>query len=383
MSIKIGVCGIGRFSPAFVRFWNAHPRVKEVVVADLLEDRAAKFAEAEGIERVYGSLDELCASDVDAVAIFTQRHLHAPMAVQALEAGKDVYSAVPIGISLDDVASVLRATERTRRIYMMGETSYYYPCTIFCREKFRNGEMGKFAYAEAQYLHDMAHMYASFQHSGGEDWKKVAGIPPMYYSTHSTSMILSVTGARAVKVSCLGYADDHEDGIFRVGANLWDNVFSNQSALLRTSDGGVARVNEMRRVGFHGEDSVYLNFYGTGACYEQNGVASSFIVSDDHPAVDVTEQVTCVGEEHRFCGYSPVHPRERLPASFAGLPNGHSGAHAFLADDFVQACLERRHPPCNAWNAARWTVPGLIAHESAKRGGELMDIPDLGAPPTD
>ena len=158
----------------------------------------------------------------------------------------------------------------------MGETSYYYPCTILCREKFRNGEMGEFAYAESQYLHDMEHMYESFRRSGGDDWKRVAGIPPMFYCSHSVSMILSVTGAHAVKVSCLGYEDHHEDAIFRKGANEWDNVFSNQSALLRTSDGGVARVNEMRRVGFHGADSVYMNFYGTEACYEQNPVGTSW-----------------------------------------------------------------------------------------------------------
>jgi phage tail protein X len=32
--------------------------------------------------------------------------------------------------------------------------------------------------------------------------------------------------------------------------------------------------------------------------------------------------------------------------------------------------------------AARYLVPGLIAHESAVRGGVLLEVPDLGAPPT-
>ena len=107
MAIRIGVCGIGRFSPGFVRFWNAHPMVEEVVISDLLSDRAQKLAEEVGVKRVFSSLDELCESDVDAIAIFTQRHLHAPMAVQAMEAGKDVYSAVPIGISMDEIEAVV------------------------------------------------------------------------------------------------------------------------------------------------------------------------------------------------------------------------------------------------------------------------------------
>ena len=70
---------------------------------------------------------------------------------------------------------------------------------------------------------------------------------------------------------------------------------------------------------------------------------------------------------------------ERLPKEFVGLPNGHCGSHQFLVDDFVQACLTGTTPPNNVWQAARYCVPGLVAHESALRGGELLEIPDFGA----
>ena len=36
---------------------------------------------------------------------------------------------------------------------MIGETSYYYPCALFCRDKFRQGAFGHVVYAEAEYLH--------------------------------------------------------------------------------------------------------------------------------------------------------------------------------------------------------------------------------------
>ncbi|MGH7213407.1 MAG: hypothetical protein ACREIT_01300 [Tepidisphaeraceae bacterium] len=38
-------------------------------------------------------------------------------------------------------------------------------------------------------------------------------------------------------------------------------------------------------------------------------------------------------------------------------------------------------PPNNVWDAARYAIPGLIAHESALRNGEQLDVPDLGDPP--
>jgi len=78
---------------------------------------------------------------------------------------------------------------------------------------------------------------------------------------------------------------------------------------------------------------------------------------------------------------SAVQDVSRLPREFIGLPNGHNGSHQFLVDDFVQACVEGNMPPNNVWDAARYMVPGLIAHESAQRGGELLEVPDFGDPP--
>ena len=77
-----------------------------------------------------------------------------------------------------------------------------------------------------------------------------------------------------------------------------------------------------------------------------------------------------------------IHPVERLPREFAGLPNGHAGSHQFLVDDFVRSCHEGTQPPNHVWNAVAYTVPGIVAHDSALRGGELLDIPYLGAPPS-
>ena len=36
--------------------------------------------------------------------------------------------------------------------------------------------------------------------------------------------------------------------------------------------------------------------------------------------------------------------------------------------------------PNNVWMAARYTVPGFVAHKSATHGGELLPIPDFGDP---
>lgn len=78
---------------------------------------------------------------------------------------------------------------------------------------------------------------------------------------------------------------------------------------------------------------------------------------------------------------SPVHPTERLPQEFAGLENGYYGSHYFLMDDFLKALRSNLLPPNHIWDAARYNVPGLIAHESALRDGEWLPVPDFGPPP--
>jgi hypothetical protein len=87
------------------------------------------------------------------------------------------------------------------------------------------------------------------------------------------------------------------------------------------------------------------------------------------------------GERGR--GYAPVHEgdRARLPASYEAAPNGHEGSHPFLADDFVRSVVTGDLPPVNAWVAAPFTLPGIIAHHSANRGAERLSIPDPGSPP--
>jgi len=396
LGFKIGICGAGSFASSFIPLFQAHPAVEEVCIAEVFPGRRQEQAQRFGIARAYESLDQLCGSDVDAIAIFTQRWMHGPQAVQALRAGKHVYSAVPAGITLEEIETLVETVRSTGLTYMLGETSYYYPSTIYCRERFRRGDFGRFVYGEGEYIHDMSHgFYEAYQHSGGQEWKRTASFPPMLYPSHSVSMIVSVTGAHMTSVSCLGWVDDHEDGVFREDVSLWGNTFSNETALFRTSDGGMARINELRRVGASGAGR--LSIFGTEGSFEEQSNMKTWDTKEPGGLTDVTELLTCrpaeVSQEELalvpealrsdfFSGVSPVHPVERLPKEFVGHRNGHLGSHQFLVVDFIEALVTGEPPPNSVWAAARYCVPGIVAHESARRDGETMSIPDFGDPPS-
>ena len=56
-------------------------------------------------------------------------------------------------------------------------------------------------------------------------------------------------------------------------------------------------------------------------------------------------------------------------------------SHKLLVDDFCTAADFEKMPTVNAWLAARYTVPGLLAHESMIRDGQAFDVPDFGDAP--
>ena len=220
--IKVAVIGCGRFSGSFIRLFKEHPSVEKVYVCDLIRERAEEKAAKFGVD-IISSFEEALSSDkVNSIAVFTQRFTHGEMVIRSLKAGKHVYSSVPGAISIEELREIAELVKKTRLTYSMGETGFYRAPAIFCREEYAKGTFGKFVYGEAHYNHDIRLMEDSFRSSGGEDWKKYAGIPPMYYPTHSTSMVLSaMPGVYAKKVVAFGFAGSPRTDIYGTeGQNL-------------------------------------------------------------------------------------------------------------------------------------------------------------------
>jgi predicted dehydrogenase len=381
MTFSLGIVGAGQFSGQFAALFDAHPGVRDVHVTDVLPERAERLVAAQGLAGTFPSYTAMLESPlVDAVAIFTQRWTHGPLVMQGLNAGKHVYSAVPMAVTAEEVAAIVATVRATGLTYMMGETSHYHPATVHARARIAEGAFGRLFYAEGDYVHDMdLGFYDAYRHSGGENWRATASSPPMLYPTHSVGGVLGAWRTHAVSVSAIGVRDDRDDGVFDRSVSMFDNDMSNATALFEVAGGGSFRTNEFRRVGYpaHLRESRF-RFFGTQASMEQ--LATVALWQDRDGVEDITELL----EPRRSPaapGTAPVHDRSRLPREFDHLANGHEGSHHFLVDDFVTAVNRRTLPPVNAWVAARYTLPGIVAHESARQGGARLDIPDFGDAP--
>lgn len=414
MGFTVAVVGTGLWGRRLIPLFQAHPFVDDIALCDLDADKLAAASRDFDIPRTFESLDAALASDIDAVALVTQHWLHASQAMQALAAGKHVYSSAPVGITTEEVGELVDAVERSGLTYAMGETSWYYSWVGYCKQRFDAGDFGKIIFSDADYFHDLEHgLREVFEVRGGDEWREIAVIPPMFYVTHCTSQIMAITGERFTHVSGQGFVDDDPDEVFVADRNRWGNPFSNEAALFRMSDGSSCRVNVYWRVGH--PSMVQMSMYGTDATFEYTCGGARWV--DRLGSTDLTAEMIpgwvppkwlglqlrrptwlrrprwlpssirprkgVTTDQGVFLDVTALQPIERLPKEYAGLRDmgGEWGTNYFMVNEFIDAVEHGTMPPNNVWTAARYTTPGIVAHESAMRGGELLEIPDFGDPP--
>ncbi len=93
--------------------------VEMVAVASRDPARAAAYARDHGLERAFGSYDELLGDpDLDAIYISLPNSMHVEWATRALEAGKHVLCEKPLSRRVAEVEALFDAADRSGRLCM-------------------------------------------------------------------------------------------------------------------------------------------------------------------------------------------------------------------------------------------------------------------------
>ncbi|MEZ5400436.1 MAG: Gfo/Idh/MocA family oxidoreductase [Bryobacteraceae bacterium] len=369
--VRIGVVG-GGFGSTFQ--WHLDPDCTVEAVCDIRPDRLQRLSEVYRCGNTFKEFRAMLAHPgLDAVGVFTPAPLHAWMAVTAMKAGKHVISAVPAAMSEEELIEILDTVKSTGMRYMMAETSYYRPEVITCRDWAREGRFGTIFYSEAEYHHEGL-LPLMFDDRGFPTWRH--GFPPMHYPTHSTGIVVPVTGERLTEVTAFGWGDGHEI----LKTNQYRNPFWNTTGMFKTSGGHSARISVFWHIAAGGTERGL--FYGDRMSYvmarPEGSPNTVFQISKDGKTV-IDANGYPEGKVARTAYAQPDH-LDRLPAPLR-VKSGHGGSHTFLTHEFLRAIVEDRHPSVNIWEAIAYTLPGIVAHQSALRGGETMRIPDYGRAP--
>jgi predicted dehydrogenase len=148
--IVLGVIGIGPRCTYDLRSMLAEADVRCVAICDVQASR--RDAGKRLVDSHYGNTDcavirdyrELLARpDIDAVLIATGDRWHTPASIAAAQAGKDVYSEKPCGLTIANCRDLAETIDRTGRVFQAGTQRRSVPNFQIAVELARSGKLGK------------------------------------------------------------------------------------------------------------------------------------------------------------------------------------------------------------------------------------------------
>lgn len=367
--MNIAIIGLG-FGAEFIPIYQRHPYSNMYAICQRNEENLNKTGDAFGIEKRYTDFDELLKDpDIDAVHINTPIPDHAAQSLKALKAGKHVACTVPMATTVGECKQIVEAVKETGLTYMMMETVVYAREFLFMKELYEKGDMGKIQFLKASHQQDM------------DGWPNYwPGLPPMFYATHCVGPVLGLTRSEAEYVSCFGSGTIREE--------LHGYYYSPYAI-------------ESTHIKFRNSDlsaHVYRSLFDTARQYRESfevyGTKKSveWPLIEGHPLVVHTAKrpEPEIPEEMRSPDYAHLLPEPIQRFTTGGVYDtdehqhlsftqgaGHGGSHPHLVHEFLSALVEKREPFPNARQSANITCVGILAHESAKKGGEIIRLPEF------
>ena len=151
--VQLALIGAGIQGQGDTRFALQVPGVKLVAVADCYDGRLTHAKELWG-QDVFTTRDYkeiLARKDVDAVLIATPDHWHKQAAVDAMQAGKDVYLEKPMIHVYEDGPAIIDAQRSTKRICQIGSQRVSSIVYAKARELLNAGAIGKLNMVQARW----------------------------------------------------------------------------------------------------------------------------------------------------------------------------------------------------------------------------------------
>ena len=141
-TIGVGIIGASRVAPEHALAVASDARTNLVAIADSDTARAEKVAEQYGCEVVADYRELLERSDISVVMLGLPNHLHAPIGIEALAAGKHVFVEKPIANTLAETDAMIEAAEKHHVNVFVGHSQRFFATTVAAHELVRSGQYG-------------------------------------------------------------------------------------------------------------------------------------------------------------------------------------------------------------------------------------------------
>ncbi len=268
--IRLGMVGGGQgaFIGAVHRIAARIDDQFDLVAGALSSDpeRARASAAELGLDpaRSYGSFAEMAeaeaarADGIEAVAIVTPNHMHAPVAKAFLAAGIHVICDKPMTLSVAEAEELVGEAEASGRLFILTHNYTGYPLIRQAREMVATGELGEIRLIQVEYAQDWLALPLEREGSKQAEWRtdparSGAGGAIGDIGTHAYNLACFVAGLEAESL----LADLTS---FVPGRALDDDV-----QILLRYPGGAKGMLWASQVAVGNENALRLRVYGTKA----------------------------------------------------------------------------------------------------------------------
>lgn len=379
--IRLAVLGTGPRWESLDLLYLQHPALELVALCDIA-DGAAEAAAARVHEKfgatpkAFSSYEEMAkGACYDAIFITCDPDIQVEYAVAEMLRGIHVMTEVPAAYTIKQCYDLVSAVRKSGVKYQLAEQTRYWQFIAEWRKMAERGAFGKIFYAEGEYLHyepkwdyfrnkKTGHRIWTDDPSYEQDpdyertWRYRAFMDPIWYLPHELSPLLSITGGRITHVSCMGT---------RLGSYATPGIetrdmecalmYNSNDILFNLRTGFTAPFGKKRETSAH-----WYQVKGTKQSVEWSrsklDLPKSYVHGEgwsEHP------EWTCS---------DPNAPEEFRLAS-------HGGTDYYPIHHFLDAILSDKTPLMDVYRAVETAAPAILAAESARRGGERLEVPDF------
>jgi predicted dehydrogenase len=286
--LGVGLIGTGFMGKCHALAWNAVasvfddvPRPRLAVVAETTQDVAQRRARELGFARGTADWRALVADEaVDVVSIATPNHLHAEMAIAALEAGKHVWCEKPMATTLANAERMAAAALRSGRIAALGYNYIQNPAVGLMQRIIDAGEIGPVNHVRIEMDEDfMADPEAPFS------WKSDAasGYGALDdFGVHPLSLIRVLFGE--VRRVCGHMAKPHADRPTRDGSRRAVETYDVAMALIELENGASGMLS-LNRCAWGRKGRIFVQVFGAKGTlvYDQERMNECLLYTTDLP----------------------------------------------------------------------------------------------------
>ncbi|MFD2212732.1 Gfo/Idh/MocA family protein [Metabacillus endolithicus] len=302
--IRLGIIGAGAIGSVHLTTFS---KLSEDVVLQgitdaylpLAEQRAKEF----GVKQVFSSAEELIHdSDIDAVIIGVPNKWHAPLAIQALKAGKHVLVEKPMGINSEAAKDIVRAQRESGKVVMVGHQMRWQWNIQQVKEQAEKGALGRIYHAKTGW----------FRRKGIPGWgswfttkSEAGGGPLIDIGVHMLDLALYLMGnPKPVSVFGSTYAEfgPKKKGIGNWGTPNWEGQYDVEdlaTALIKMEDGSTLTLEVSWAVNMDTSNEPFIHLMGSEGGASLGGNSAKILTEQFDRPIDIELSPDANEEEDR------------------------------------------------------------------------------------